>query len=206
MYLNLLLICDYLNEQIGENCQFCKYHFLQHIDRQQLNLVELDGELCQKEIVEAKISAFNQQKFIFVAYSHGQSDALTAMHGAYLNTQNAYFLSNALFFSNACFVGQGLAHRLIHENCHAVIAYEDEVQYLPTYEQYFVECENFGLIHWFNSRETLAISISKMMENYNFKIDELKEINFVAASLLTNNRDNLVVLGNQELRIDDFMI
>jgi hypothetical protein len=206
MPINLLLACDYLNEQIGENCQFCKHHFLQNIDRHQLNITELDGDLCKKDNMEAEITNFNQAPFIFVAYSHGKADALTSMHGAYLTTSNAYFLSNSFFYSNACFVGKELGHRLIAENCHTVIAYEDEVHYLPFYENYFVECENFALIHFFNSNETIEMSVSKMIDYYNVKIDELQALNFIAASLLTNNRDNLIVLGNEQLRIEDFMI
>lgn len=125
--------------------------------------------------------------------------------GAYLTTDNAYFLSNSLFYSNACFVGKELAHRLIVENCHAAIAYEDEVNYLPSYENYFVECENFGIIHFLNSRETLELSMSKMIDYYNVKIDELHTMNFIAASLLTNNRDNLIILGDEQLAIMDFI-
>lgn len=202
MKINLILAYDHLDDKEGDNFLHCKNHILQNIDNQLVNCFEIDGNSCKPLEIQNTIIALNEANFIFVAYSHGNEDALVSTHGTYLNVENAYFLSNSLFYSSACLVGVNLANRLIEQNCLAVVAYEDEFKlpYNSEYDKFFIECENYGIIQFLTSDETLGEIHEKMIEFYNTNIDELYNHNAVAAQFLTDNRDNLIVLGDKNLQ------
>ena len=130
----------------------------------------LNGNKCTAEEVEKAVGAFNGNRFILVAYSHGCEDALlsNAEASGYLNMGNSYFFSSSLVYTNCCHSGIRLKGSLIDAGCFGYVGYTDEVR-LPKNEKdeiLFIACENSGLIHFLNTGDSLSDSIEVMRRKY----------------------------------------
>ena len=64
-----------------------------------------------------------------------------------------------------------------------------------TYIGPFMECANHGLIQFYSGHKTSSVLV-KMNEKYNSEIDDVYKMDFFIASILRENRDALVMWGN----------
>ncbi len=195
--INILIVYDDLDQEIGENALLCYQHLAKALSPNVHTAHILQGGNCTSERVEHTIGTFEQKPFIFIAYSHGKEDKLISTHetNGYVNTKNAYFFGESLFYTNACFTALELRNYLAHHNCKGYVGYAIEV-ILPNdaqYDIFFTDCENAGIIHFLSTNDTLEASCKKMGEKYKEVADELVSKNCnVLASILLGNLDGLV--------------
>ncbi len=119
---------------------------------------------------------------------------------------NAHLFSNSFFYAVACAVGARLGQNLIDRGCHVFIGYRDNFYFLNRQVQLAVKCANIG-IKMFLSGKSVGEAFRLVEKFYNQEIDKLVAFNDIMASgCLRNNRDALVLLGNNDLTIDDFNV
>lgn len=208
--INIILACSETDETLGMYFSLCSddlKNFIETSCNQQFALQEIKGRALNSAYLEIFIEQLESQRLILAAYSHGREHALTHEGSAYVEIgQNFNLYSNALVYTNACLAGkgEGLGQYLVENGCSAFCGYNDEVVACVPYYDMFCECENHG-IKQFLQGEALSIAFLQMKNKYTEKIDELYEYSVVAAALLRKNRDALVLLGDSELVINDFM-
>ncbi len=82
-----------------------------------------------KENVEEYISSLNGDTFIFVAYSHGETDRLCVNNACYeyyaKHPDNSYFFSNSVIYTFSCKTGDKFAERVVSNGCKCFIGYDD---------------------------------------------------------------------------------
>ncbi|HNW70036.1 MAG TPA: hypothetical protein PKI01_06515 [Bacteroidales bacterium] len=168
---------------------------------------EIPSQKCNCAYIDYIISLQNTSNFLFLAYSHGNTDRLIANGEAYIRTgQNAHLFENSFFYSMSCLSAQVLGPALINEhNCLAFIGYNDESYAFDTaYKQLCIECDNFG-IKKFIGGLNIGEAYNQMKDYFTFQVDILENAGeIIYAALLRKNRDCLVLIGDQNLLFNLF--
>ena len=84
---------------------------------------------------------------------------------------------------------------MIDNGCLCFIGYNKVISIWSTYVQPFVICANHGLKLFFNGINTSQILL-EMKKQYNVEIDDIYPKDFIIASILRENRDSLVLHGD----------
>lgn len=165
---------------------------------------QMDSRMCDSTAIQNQINKINSNKFIFIVYSHGNESALISNGKAFISTANSNLFANSFFYSVSCLVGKDLGADLIKQGCLAFIGYKDEFQICRNDYSVTAECAHIG-IKMFLDGETIRTAYDRMRSFYTHKLTKLVRFNdFINASSLRENRDNLVLIGNENLKIDDF--
>lgn len=191
---NTILAFDELDNTLGSFFQSCKENldsFFGEIDIQPIFLNSNKLNDFAIEFVTHDISSF-----VFGAYSHGGNDCLLKSATIpYVSKANSFNFNKSFFYTFSCSSGRELGANLIENGCHCYIGYKDIIAIWSTYLKPFVECANYGLIQFFNGVESYTI-INLMKDKYNKEIDDVYQQDFLIASILLENRDALVLYGN----------
>ena len=115
-----------------------------------------------------------------------------------------HLFSGSLFYSFSCLASLELGTSLIDNGCRAFVGYRNEAAIWTTYQNVFVECANHAM-RMFSAGLPLSSAFDKMIEKHNEKIDEIYTEDFFVASIIADNRDGLVLLGDEKITIKDFM-
>lgn len=168
---------------------------------------EIHTERCNEVYIQQRISVLNTNNFLFVAYSHGDTDCLTVGGTAYIHLDsNAHLFSNSFFYAVACSVGARLGQNLIDRGCHVFIGYKDTFYILNRQLQLAINCANIG-IKMFLSGRSVREAFELIEKFYNQEIDKLVAFNdIMAAGMLASNKNALVLFGNNDLTINDFNV
>lgn len=204
---------DEQDSGLGDFFNQCKQDlidFLEHMSATHGNgytIDEINTGNCNEVYIEQRIAGLNTNNYLFIAYSHGDADCLTAAGAAYIHSDsNTHLFSNAFFYAVACSVGSRLGQALIDRGCHVFIGYKDTFYILHKRLQLAINCANIG-IKMFLSGNTVEEAFRLIEKFYNQEIDKLMNFNdVIAASLLVKNKNALVVLGNNNLTINDFNV
>lgn len=168
---------------------------------------DLDGENCTMDIINQRVANYTPNNFVFIAFSHGDNDALQTSSDRYVTTENTIGFSNSFFYSSACWCANELAPSLIENQCHSFIGYKGKVQVHPNYYNDFIDCEIHGIVEFFNTDKTIGESYISMKEKYLEVIERLSEgsiVDTIIAGILVDNHQLLEILGNKDLTIADF--
>ena len=206
--INIILAYSETDEALGLYFSLCANDlklFIQKSCKQHISLQEIQGDMLNPVYLELIVEQLHSQRFIVIAYSHGRERALTHGGSAYIEVgQDSKLYSNALVYTDACLAGRQLGEHLVDNGCSAFCGYNDEVvAYVPYYDM-FCECENYG-IKKFLQGDALGTAFLQMKNKYTERIDKLYDYSVVADALLRRNRDALVLLGNRDLAINDFI-
>jgi hypothetical protein len=197
---NTILAFDELDTVLGSFFQSCKENldsFFAQIDIQPTFLNSNKLNDLAIEIVTKEVTSF-----VFGAYSHGGNDCLLKSASTpYISRTNSYNFKKSFFYTFSCSSGKELGADLIDNGCHCYIGYKDIVAIWSTYPKPFIECANYGLIQFFNGEESHSI-INQMKDKYNKEIDKMYRQDFLIASILMENRDGLILLGNNISLVD----
>lgn len=136
------------------------------------------------------------ETFVFGAYSHGNQMGLFTSNNFYVSTTiNNNCFKNSFFYTFSCSSAYELGSNLIENGCLCFIGYNKIISIWSTYVQPFVICANHGIKLFYNGINTFQI-INEMKKQYNIEIDNLYTFDFFIASILRENRDALVIHGN----------
>lgn len=201
---------DNKDSGLGDFFQRCKQDLLDYLEATNggdYTVDEIHTGRCNEVYIQHRISSLNTNNFLFVAYSHGDADCLTAGGAPYIHLDsNAHLFSNSFFYAVACSVGAHLGQNLIDRGCHVFIGYKDTFYFLNRQFELAIKCANIG-IKMFLSGRSVGEAFGLVEKFYNQEIDKLVAFNdIMAAGFLINNRNALVLLGNNDLTIDDFNV
>ncbi|WP_375416769.1 hypothetical protein [uncultured Hymenobacter sp.] len=207
---NIIVVADDHDNIIGSNCQRSYSYLSSQIDVTSYNMHLLTGEACQAANVQEAISSFQKQKFILVAYSHGQSHALVSTYATdgYVTLGMAPHFKTSLVYTNSCLTGLELMRALVSNDCHGYVGYTGLVR-LPAREEdemVFITCENKGLINFLTTDDTLTQSIEVMKKFYAEKVKEFaRKKMYVTAGRLQRNLNHLVHYDYNAIKRGDFI-
>lgn len=206
---NFHIAFDNDNEQIGYYFEKSKADIAFYINQAITGstITEISSKKCNQAYIDILIPKVNHTNFIFLAYSHGDTNCLIANGNYYIESHaNANLFGNSLFYSMACHTGTGLGVKLIEFGSHAFIGFTNAAYaLLGSNTNISLSCDNYGM-KCFIDGATLLEAFESMKNNFTTQSDIL-ELNgeILAASQLRKNRDALILLGNGALTINDFI-
>ena len=198
---------------LGEFFRRCKDDLISFLKNQEIDgaaeydVHEIHSERCSVDYMNERLPEINGKNFLFIAYSHGDVDCLSAGGASYIDSGiNPQIFKNSFFYAVACKAGAGLGLTLVGKGSHTFIGYWDEYKVPNLYVPLLVNCVNVGMKMFLNG-QTARESFRQMRQYYDQKIDQLTELNaIIPASILVGNREALVFFGREDLTIADFNV
>jgi hypothetical protein len=196
---------------LGTYFEDCKNDIVHLLKEHGYAYHEISNRSCNSTYIDIVIPTINSNPFIFIAYTHGVDDGLICNEGAFISIDNCYHFCNSLFYSNACLIGKRLAQELINKGCKVFIGFKEESKVLyenDIYRKTFIECDNYALKMFITSDTTIGQSFEAMINYYTNKIDRALELreDTLYISVLRENRDALICLGNTNLKKEDLFL
>ncbi|MFA7380008.1 MAG: hypothetical protein WC150_06065 [Bacteroidia bacterium] len=207
---NFHIAFDHNNVTLGLYFEKSKADLINHINHAiPLSVVnEINSDRCNQAYIDIFIPTINLSNFIFVAYSHGLENKLTANGGSYIESDiNSNLFTNCFFYSMSCLTGIDLGKKLAENNSHTFIGYNDFAPaLLGKYMKLSIDCDNFA-IKKFIDGYTIVESFNSMKTNFTAAVDYLENKGEpLLASALRKSRDALVLYGDSSLTIAGFHI
>jgi hypothetical protein len=204
--INTVLLYDNQDTMLGDFFALCanKFRQLHNSTYNQDVSSEHETDNGDKNSIETALSTYNNSKFLFVSFLHGDKDTMYIAKDKIVSSANAYFFTNAFCYTFSCYCGKTLANVLLQNNVCVFWGYIDKAYSIIDYEEDFADLVISGLKHFFNGK-TIENAHSAVIEEYRNKIDALYQTDFFAAATLLHNRDSMVVYGNKLLDINAFM-
>ncbi len=205
---NFHIAFDHTNVPLGLYFEESKVDLINHINHIiPLSVVnEINSGRCNQAYIDMFIPTINVSNFIFVAYSHGLKNKLTANGDSYIESDiNSNLFTNCFFYSMSCLTGIDLGLKLAKNDSHTFIGYRYDVNaLLSKYMKLSIDCDNFA-IKKFIDGSTIVESFNLMKINFTTAVDYLEsEGELLLASFLRKNRDALVLYGDGSRTIADF--
>jgi hypothetical protein len=179
-----------------------------HATRNDHLINEIPGPRCNQAYIDLRVPAINGGNFLFVCYSHGKEDSLTANGDFYIKKDvNCELFINSFFYSMSCLTAKELGVSLLGKGCHVFIGFKEEAgAFLGAYQSMSIACDNFA-IKKFVEGYSIGESVALMKQNYTRQIDVLENDGEpMLAAELRANRDALWFDGDRNLTIDQFAI
>ncbi len=173
-------------------------------DRHSLE-VEITNQKLTAVYMDMKLSAYTENHFVFLAYSHGNENNLLSPEPYLSVNSNLKPFKNTLFYTFSCSTGLNLGSRLIENGCITFVGYKIEACIVTRNEDIFMDCANFGL-NSFISGENIGNSLKQMKDRHTYWIDQTYEKYPLVASTLRKNRDGLVLHGDKTLTISQLTL
>ncbi len=171
---------------------------------------QINSQRCNSAYIEIALPQKVENKpFIFIAYTHGNENALISQGSQYVYGDNVHVFNGSLMYSMACLTGKTLGGLLIESGCRTFIGYtEPSMAFLEKgYKEITINCELSGLNCFFNSALTIKECFDKMKSYYAFQIDQLSLCaDVLARANLVANNEALILLGDPNVKASDFDI
>jgi len=203
--INTVLLYDNQDATLGTFFNLCanKFMYLYNSVYNQSVNAEYNCENCEKETIESVLSVYNNSKFLFVSFLHGNEEAMYISTEKIVSSDNAYFFSNAFCYTFSCYCSKNLAPRLLENGACCFWGYTNKAYSIVNYEDDFAELAVSGLKH-FLQNVSVKEAYNKVREEYTKKIDTLYQENFFVAATLLHNMDSMVVYGNTDITVSNF--
>lgn len=170
-------------------------HNLHIVQSRQLNEIYVGVELDNR----------NSSRFIFIAFTHGSNEALLAKE-VFISTQsNVDKLKNSLTYTFSCSAAALLGQELVNNGCISFFGYNSYAYVVHSHSGLFVECSNFGFKRLIEGATT-SESYLDMISKYEEEIDNRYKTEFMVSVYLRKNRDALILRGEQNIRLEDFIL
>lgn len=197
---NIVLAFDEADKDVGSFNQGCKEDYEIFFSNDSAHSVTYIGSNTLNSLnIQLRIEHLSS--FVFVAYSHGENYRLFSNGEDYISTKvNVELFKNSFFYTVSCHTGSQLGAELINNGCKCYFGYKTLFNSWLGYKD-FSDCANFGFFKFMEGLTTDHI-FEQMITKYNLHIDNLYKENFVQASLLRENRDGLIKLG-ENITIQD---
>ncbi len=202
--INTLLIFDEKDKDLGNFFSMCREDLEEFFYQKEISPDIIDKNSIFEIVLPFKIANFNSEKFVFAAFTHGdKSNLLQSGINPYVSTSsNLEIFKDSFFYTFACEAGEILGKELINAGCQCFIGYNKKTYIWNTFQRPFVDTAIYGLKLFYEGEYTKSIFL-KIKERYNQEIDKIYKTDFLIASILMDNRDALVLHGNN-ICIDKF--
>lgn len=195
--IRLLIIKDNDDAGRGEYFEASQQHLISELaPHPSINPFILSTIDCQQNTIDHHISVYNGNPFIFIAYTHGEADAIYIGNQAYINNNNAYFFGDTLFYACSCLTAQGLGYTLRQLGCRIFIGYNATISSLnPETEPIFYACENEFIRLFLTTDQTIQDCLDAMYDRYVEYVSKLRNNYSTAeASILERNLSAFTIL------------
>ena len=213
MRLNTVIIADDSAEcDIRDLCIMLKDNTIQLLQQYQtaqavdVNNAVLSSDAISKNNISEQLSQINNNHFLSFWFGHGEKDKFKIANDAIVTTTvNHYVFSNALIYTFSCFNGQELADVLIANKAIAFVGYDKEAQCPLGIDDITSEIAQTFIVSFMIEGKQVKEAVSDLKTAYddavyNEKIDAFRRGYF------QTNRDALVLKGDGDLTINDFVI
>lgn len=205
--INTILLYDNRDTTLGTFFTLCANKFL-HLHNALYNQsvsAEHNSDNCEKKDIEFALSAYNNSKFLFISFLHGNEDAMYISNEKIVSSDNAYFFTNAFCYTFSCYCGKKLATILLQNSACVFWGYIDKAYSVSDYEEVFADMAILGLTY-FLQNESVDNAFNKVQEEYTKKIDALYQESFFAATYLFKNKESMIICGDKSMTVSDFTI
>ncbi len=211
--LHVLVAYDNDDPKRGEYFDASQDNFISKVGKANaINLKLLDTSKCLEYPIDTYTSECGGGAFIFVAYLHGNEDALLVSDRSYVNCPNAYLFRDTLFFACSCLSAIELGQKLIQEGCKVFLGYNKKITTASNEtEPIFYECENAFISHFITAENTIQDSLNFMYDKY-LEMERHLAMNYgiFDAGILGQNLDAFEILLNENryalLTKNDFIL
>lgn len=191
--INVILVYDEKDAALGSYFKLCAEDAQKNLTNHKTNLIEINSSTLTSVFIDMKLASVD--RFIFLAYSHGSPKTLYGVE-TYLSADgDLKKFADSFFYTFSCETGITLGKSLIDNKCKMFIGYQAKAYVVTTHFDLFAECSNHGLV-WFFKGENSKSAFAKMKDNMTDKIDLTYKTNYMVASVLRGNRDNLIYHGD----------
>ena len=213
MRLNTVIIADDSAEcSIRDLCVLLKNNTVQLLQQYQatqridVNNVILSSGVVTKNNISENLSEINNANFISFWFGHGEKDRFTIANEAIVTTTvNHYVFSNALIYTFSCYNGQELADVLIANKAIAFVGYDKEAQCPLGIDDITSQIVQTFIASFMVEGKSVKEAVSDLKAAYNNAVYNEKIEPFIRGYFQTN-RDALVLKGNGDLTVNDFII
>jgi len=208
---NIIVVADDHDDLIGDNCKLSYSYLSNELAVASFNLRLLTGEDCKPANVQEAIASFKNEKFILIAYSHGQAHALVSTYAqdGYVTLETAPHFKSSLVYTNSCLTGLQLMQALVQQECSGYVGYTGRVRVPDRKEDelIFIACENKGLINFLTTDDTLTESIEVMRTFYKEQVKKFSsKKRYFLAGRLQRNLSYLVHYDQNSIKRGDFIV
>ena len=204
--INTILTYDHLDNDLGSFFESCALK-TKGSTNSDFNILEINSQQLNELAFQFHTESVNKQSFLFISYTHGSETGLlkNGITPFISETINTRCLKNSFAYCFACHSGKILGSTLIKNGAIAFVGYNDKVTIQKFFDAFnsFVDCATSGIIY-FISGMGLNESVAKMKEKYTDCIDRFYLKDMIIASFFMENRDAIVVLGDDKILIQQF--
>ena len=199
---NILMAFDEQDATMGSFNQGCFESYQEYLNGKEFSVTYINSAQLNEANIQLRTSMLSP--FVFAAYSHGSENGeLLSTQGIYLSTTvNQTSFGNSFVYTVSCHVGSSLAKCMIDNGCLSFLGYKSFFYFWDGYKC-FSDCANFGLFLFLEKINTLEVH-RQMIMKYDDEIDKIYLSDYLVASLLRENRDALIHLGN-DITIEDLL-
>lgn len=213
MRLNTVIIADDSAEcDIRDLCIMLKNNTIQLLQQYQttqevdVNNVVLSSDAISKDNISVQLSQINNNHFISFWFGHGEKDKFKIANDAIVTTiANHYVFSNALIYTFSCFNGQELADVLIANKAIAFVGYDKEAQCPLGIDDITSEIAQTFIVSFMIEGKQVKEAVSDLKKAYDDAVYN-ENIDPFTRGYFQTNRDALVLKGDGDLTINDFVI
>lgn len=213
MRLNTVIIADDSAEcSIRDLCVMLRDSTSQLLEQYQqthanitVDNVTLSSDVVTTNNLSGKLSTINQSNFISFWFGHGEKDRFTMANEAIVTTTvNHYVFSNALIYTFSCYNGQELADELIANKAIAFVGYGKEAYCPLGIDGITSQIAQAFIVSFMIEGKSVKEAVSDLKTAYDAIV--YKNIDPLICMCFQSNRDALVLKGNGDLTINDFII
>lgn len=183
---------DTVDTEMGDFNLNCYYKLLQYFQTKNHAFTEILGEDISDQKIESSISSFDENPFLFIAYSHGEYDKLTINADSYISRENAYFFNRSVIYTVSCLAAKELGQYLMDCGAISFWGYEEPFYFTKINEGIFADCANYGILHYLET-EDVKVAYKKAKQYYTNCAEKID--NFLLQSQLLANRNAMVLLS-----------
>ncbi len=157
--------------------------------------------LTPPNLTESQFMKMAQDSQICYVASHGRPDSVVNEEDVeFVSTKTTnYSLSGKCFFTVSCYCAQNLKDELIRIGLKLFVGYRDKYTEFPEYNE-FMQSANYGLKVFID-----GLSVAQMKDSiyaeYDRLFDELNKKSAMVADALLDNKESLVIEGDDDLTI-----
>lgn len=214
MRLNTVIIADDSAEcNIRDLCILLKDATVQLLEQYQeahanitVDNVILSSDVVSTNILAEKLSTINLNNFISFWFGHGEKDRFKIANEAIVTTTvNHYVFSNALIYTFSCYNGLELADVLIANRAIAFVGYDKEAQCPLGIDDVTSQIAQTFIVSFMINGKQLKEAVSDLKTAYDDAVYN-ENIDPFTRGYFQTNRDALVLKGDGNLTINDFVI
>lgn len=161
--------------------------------------------LTPPNLTEAQFMDKAQDSHICYVVSHGRPDSVVNEEGEeFVSTRTTnYNLNGKCFFAVSCYCAQDLKDELFRIGLKLFVGYRDKYTEFPEYDE-FMHSANYGLKVFIDGQNVAQMKDSIYAE-YDRLFDVLNGKSVLAADALLDNKESLVIDGDDSLTISDLI-